>query len=214
MVVHRNLIQNIGSFNGDGELFAMKSSGMVIQYCTFVNRAQYLNFPRSSRDNIIRSCWIELGNNPLVRVECLNSVVIGCRFIGGQNLHVYNGSPGSGYYPPATTPDTWPHYAADNAKIIGNVLDTGSITVGTYFGSNHASNRVPSRNTLIAGNIRNGGPATTSNGVTLISGLHVGTTIQSAIPEEFQGYTVATKLLPSHVGMAAPDDLCPSGPQS
>ena len=188
----------------EGEIIGAKFVGAKVRFCTFLDvPSMYFNCPRNGHDWEVRSCWFEGGRNPTLQVMSDNGLIIGNRFFGGENLALFagtrtrtetlaQGSQGGGNY------DT-----CRGARVIGNVLGTGQIQVGSYW--NNETPTVRAQSNLLAANIRNGGAATTGNGVNLI--FETGTTVQSAVPAGFD-FIPAVKLTPADVGLEAPDPMC------
>jgi hypothetical protein len=113
----------------------------------------------------VRSCWFEGGRNPILVVTSEDALIIGNRFIGGEHLDVF-----AGHFTwaqvEASGPSDGPRIAATNCRIIGNVLDTGQIRVGSYWSS--GASTIRAQNNHLAANIRNGAAATTNNGISLV----------------------------------------------
>jgi hypothetical protein len=193
--------------NGN-RIITVKNSGYVIRYCTFDNILNTFQ-QRQGGGWEVRSCWFENFDvtNVLLGFDDTNAgypgpLYIGNRFVGGLSMWVCSGN-----YNQEGAIDSKSYHPSHDARVIGNVLDTGTIYVGRTFPD--IESLYPAVNTLLQANIRNGAAATTSNGISLMH--QTGTVIQAATAEE---YTPAVKLAPSDVGLAAPDPFCPSGPQS
>ena len=196
------LMRNVGPIPNEGELIGLKSSGWNIQYCTFENcDGMYINLPRQGSNMTMRSCWFEGGGNPTLHVLSDNPLVIGNRFVGGENLDIFAGNITWSEVVSAGNPPANAYSVVRNGRVIGNVLETGSIRVGQFWSNLTATERVTG--TVLEANIRNGAPATTSNGVSMV--FQTGTTVSGTTAEP---YTPAVKLAPSDVGLLAPDAAC------
>lgn len=186
----------------EGELLGLKCGGWKIQYCTFEdNNDMYLNMPRQGFDMECRSCWFEGGKNPTLQVRSDNPKVIGNRFVGSQNLEISAGNYTWDDIIALGKPPSIAYSVARDARVIGNVLDTGTIRVGDFWSNLEATK--PVTGCVLEANIRSGAPATTSNGVVFIA--QTGTTISPTAGEE---YTPAVKLAPADVGLLAADPKC------
>lgn len=196
------LMRNVGPIPSEGELIGTKSSGWNIQHCTFENcRDLYINLPRQGSDMTVRSCWFEGGRNPTLQVMSDNPLIIGNRFVGSENLDIFAGNITWSEVVSAGNPPASAYSVVRNGRVIGNVLDTGSIRVGQFWSNLTATARVTG--TVLAANTRNGLPATTSNGVNFV--YQTGTVVSSTTQES---YTPAVKLTPSDVGLFVPDREC------
>jgi hypothetical protein len=203
IVIDHLLMRNVGPIPGEGELLGLKSGGWVIQYSTFENNhsSMYINLPRQGFDMTVRSCWFEGPKSDTLRVGSDNALIIGNRFVGGQIIGVMAGTHTWSEIIALGSPPANAYSAARWARIIGNVLDTGTIQVGRQVGSltmNH-----PASGAVLQANTRNGAPATTSNGVIYVD--QTDTTISALTAESF---TPAVKLTPADVGLFAPDPAC------
>ena len=192
-----------------GEYIVVKHSRMRIAYCTFADTRGYLQ-QRQGSGWEIRSCWFEgtMSSGPLKcwdgGQECDPAwrppLIIGNRLVN-HDLWIGAGSAdtcgtGGGIY-----------HASKDGRYIGNVIDGGTIRVGEMWSGQ--PNAVPAQSNVLEANIRNGAPATTSNGIVLVH--HASTAMQTTTAELF---TPAVKLTSADVGVAAPDPFCSSGPQS
>jgi hypothetical protein len=201
LVIDHNLFENI-NITGDAELLGAKCSGIVFRFNTLLNTGNecYLNAPRQGLGFECRSNWFEgcVNNSPL-HVWHDDGLVIGNRFIGGLNFWVAAGTKYGGI----TAPVVEGYGASRDGRIIGNRMGSGRIQVGGYWSGDPT---VPALNNNLHGNTRDAG----GDAHQLIAGRHSGTTFNA----DNEPFVAAVKLAASDVGLAAPDPLCPSGPQS
>jgi hypothetical protein len=201
IIIEKCLIKNV-SIPGEGEIFGLKSGGWIIRECTFENNSgMYLNMPRQGFDMTIRSCWFEGGRNPTLQAMSDNLLVIGNHFFGSQNCDIFAGNYTWDEIVALGTPPSTAYSVARNPRVIGNILDTGSIRLGQFWSNLTAVHRVS--NAVLEANSRGGASATTSNGVSML--FETGTTIRATTEES---YTPAVKLVPGDVGLFAPDAVC------
>lgn len=193
------LMRNIGPIPDEGELLGLKSGGWTIQHCTFENNhsSMYINLPRQGFDMTVRSCWFAGPRSDMLRVGSDNPLIIGNRFVGNQLLAIMAGTHNWAEIIALGSPPQNAYSAARWARVIGNILDTGTIQVGRQVGRltmNH-----PASNAVLEANIRDGAAATTSNGVIYVN--QTGTTISATTAASF---TPAVRLTPADVGPFAP----------
>jgi Concanavalin A-like lectin/glucanases superfamily/Right handed beta helix region len=216
IIVDHCLIDDIGRW-GSGEFIVVKTSGVKFRFCTFSNMApteevpglpagrsynkQYLQ-QRMGSGMEVRGCWFE-NMNPAgalkvfddKNVAGLSPLIIGNRFIGDLSMWIGAGD----YIPGGAKPGPGGGYhACVGGLFVGNIMGTGTIQVGQLF-SNFTVVEDAQNNVLEA------------NIGTVVPLNHAET---SQIGTTAQSFASAVKLEAADVGLAAPDPLCPSGPQS
>lgn len=211
------------------EFIVCKTSEVTFRYCTFTNMnpgapysAQYLQ-QRQGSGIEVRSCW--LGVNLLVYDDVnvpapvRNPLIIGNRMVGGADIfcRAGNDAPGQG-----GNVRPGPYHHCEDGRFMGNTMQSGHIVVGTVSGGvptpyfpcrdNHINNVAgnPRRNIRLDG----GNPYSIPGGA-----LEVNTTFTDNTAADNDGnspptFTPAVQLDANDVGLAAPDPLCPSGPQN
>ena len=192
--IERCLFSNIHIPN-EGELISLKSGGWAVRFCTILNVGLYTQF-RQGHFGEIRSCWWEnVGGSAAVNCWGKGHLIIGNRFIG--NLKMRAAPAGSTTLEKQLVQFTSDYARADGNRIIGNVMDTGAIEVGTYW-----PNADPRDEPAINNNLWN------NTGTTVLDPTwQTGT----AFNEDNEPYVPATKLTPADVGLNAPDPLCGAG---
>jgi hypothetical protein len=123
-------------------------------------------------------------------------LVIGNRFLGANNCWASGGNTETH----TGAPDK---FACRDGRFIGNRFTNGFLQVGA-FEDNPAP--FPARDNNLWNNTRDAG----GNAHQLFAGAQIGTTFN----QDNEAFVAAEELLPADVGLAAPDPLCPSGPQS
>lgn len=217
-VVDHNLFLNLSV----SRIIGTKGSGWIISYNTFQNTPfQYC--PRNGEGFEVRSNWFENNVNVLfVRALSDGLLVIGNRFVGGESMTV---GPGHYYWVTGQSGVGAGSPAARDARIIGNLVETGFIHVGRAYNSPDPYTQPALRTNVVltgpranlkvnaAGVPIGGNPYTLDT--TAIGGApgQTGTTFADDTGPG-SAFVPAEKLFPADVGMAAPDPLCPSGPQN
>ena len=234
IIIDHCLIADI-SRDHSSEVIVCKTSEVTIRYCTLLRMnpggvfaAQYIQ-QRQGAGIEIRSCWSDIDflvyNDVNVPAPVRDPLIIGNRMVGGANILIRSGNDAAGQGG-AFTPGPY-HHCVDG-RVIGNTLQDGFIIVGTHPSSipgppffdalnNNVVNVVgnPRKNTRLAN--PGGNPYT-------LGGFATGTTFVDDTAADYgdQGraatspstFTPAQQLDPNDVGVAAPDPLCPSGPQN
>jgi hypothetical protein len=156
--------------------------------------------------------------NPCFNVFGANHLFIGNRMAGGLNVRIGAGNATSAQIASGSAP-IGSYARTTNCQIIGNRMGSGRLQIGAYWSVSNPEQAptVPALNNNLFENTRDSGAdAHSFDAGTLADGSprHSGTTFNDPGADPRFDYVPAVKLTPAEVGLAAPDPLCPSGPQS
>ena len=204
---------------GESEFISLKSGGWKVSFCTFDNIDFYSSF-RTGDNGEIRSCWFERTKSPAFNIFGSNHLFIGNRFVGRLNVRIGPGDAPSAQVAAGTVGlDAYAH--SGSCQIIGNRMGSGRLQIGGYWSVDPERPNTfptsPALNNNLFENTRDvGGDAHSFDDGTLADGdrRHAGTTFKDPGADSQFDYLPAVKLTDSDVGLAAPDPLCESGPQS
>jgi hypothetical protein len=192
LILDHCLFRNISN-PGEGECLSNKWGGCITRFCTFENVNQYNSLNRLGDNSEYRSNWIEnMGGAASLNIFGENHLVIGNRFVtdrirvGAGNRTTQNlvdAGPG------AVPTGLWAR--SRNCRIIGNIMDVGTIDVGDFW-SNQTRTEVALNNNF----------HDNTGTINLDPTWQSGTTFD----EDNEPYTPAVKLTPSDVGLSVIDD--------